>query len=352
MASSSSSMFETLARVERGGLTESCHLGAVAVVGSSLQLVARVGDPEVATFLRSAAKPFQAVPLLLAGGERMFGLEDADLALICGSHNGTRTQCERATSILAKAGLTPQSLHCGVQAPLDVEEALRLSQAGLAPTALHNNCSGNHAGQLLTAKALDLAVDDYEALAHPLQQRVLEEVSRFTQVAISDIGMGIDGCSLPAYHLPLSAIARAYGMLADPHGAGLDSERAEALSRLGEAMARAPEMVAGPGEFTTNLIRETQGRVLGKEGAEGFYGIAVRGPARLGVVLKLADGGSRAREAVVLELLRQLGVLSGAEMEALASFRSPLVTNRRGLEVGRIVADLEVRHVQAVQEDG
>ncbi len=307
--------------------------------------MARLGDPRAATYLRSAAKPIQALPLLLAGGWERYALEAADLALICASHSGGEAHAERAAGLLAKGGFGVEDLLCGVHPPLDRSLAEALRDEGRAPTPLHNNCSGKHAGMLLACRLLDLPAADYIAAHHPLQRQIADLVSRFTGLAPEALAIGVDGCSAPTFHLPLTATARAYAALADPRAAGLPDDLAAAVARVVTAMTTAPEMVAGPGRFTTRLMAATGGRVLGKEGAEGFYGLAIRGPVALGVALKIADGGERCRDGVVLTLLRQLGSLSAEELRELASFHRPELRNHRGILVGEVVPEVELEEV-------
>lgn len=300
------------------------------------------GDPEAATFLRSATKPFQCLPLVLAGGAERFGLEPADLALICASHGGTPAHAARAADLLARGGFSEKDLLCGAHWPLDEDAARRLREAGETPTALHNNCSGKHAGMLLACRMLDLPAADYIAADHPWQRRILGHVTDFFGQSID---FAVDGCSVPTYRVPLAAAARAYACLADPEAAGLEAGTAAAVSRIVRAMTGVPEMVAGPGRFTTRLMEVTGGRVLGKEGAEGFYGLAVRGPVALGIALKIADGGERCRDGVVLDVLRQLGSLSGAEFEELAALHHKPLYNHRGIEVGEVRPEVDLEEV-------
>ncbi|HYG65522.1 MAG TPA: asparaginase [Thermoanaerobaculia bacterium] len=330
----------------RNGLPESWHSGAVAAVTPEGRLVASLGDPEVATFLRSAAKPFQCLPLLLAGGEARFGLDAADIALTCASHGGTPAHVRRAGDLLARGGFGIGDLLCGAHPPMDAESARRLVLAGAEPTPLHNNCSGKHAGMLLACRLLGLPTKGYIAPDHPLQRRALDHTARFCGVAPESIGLATDGCSVPTYHLSLAAAARGYAALAHPEAAGLDGEVAAAVRRVVAAMTGAPEVVAGPGRFTTRLMEATGGRVLGKEGAEGFYGVAVRGPVALGIAVKIADGGERCRDGVVLDVLRQLGSLSGAEFETLAPFYRPRLVNWAGLPAGEVRPDLELEEAE------
>lgn len=334
-------MFAPLARLTRGGLAECWHLGAVAVATPGGRPLAALGEPALEVVLRSAAKPFQALPLLLAGGEARFALDDADLALVCASHSGGEEHVARARSLLGRGGFGEEALQCGAHPPLGAPEAARLAARGEAPTPLHNNCSGKHAGMLLACRLLDLPAESYLAPEHPLQVRIGELLARVAGVA-GPLAHAVDGCSAPTWQLSLAAGARAYAALADPAAAELPEEIRGALARVARAMGAAPRMVAGEGRFTSALIAATGGRAVGKEGAEGVYGVAVRGPVACGVLLKIADGGERARDTVVLELLRQLGALSAAEMEALAAFYRPPQRNHRGLVVGEIEPDFEL----------
>ncbi len=167
-------------------------------------------------------------------------------------------------------------------------------------------------------------------------------MANFCGLPAEEIGLAVDGCGVPTYRMPLAAAARGYAALAHPEAAGLDGETAAAVGAIVRAMTGAPEMVAGPGRFTTRLMEVTGGRVLAKEGAEGFYGLAVRGPVALGIAVKIADGGERCRDGVVLDVLRQLGSLAGAEFEELRAFHSPPLRNVRGLEVGEIRPEVEL----------
>ena len=309
------------------------------------RLIASAGDPEAATYLRSAVKPFQCLPLLLSGGEAAFNLTPADLALICASHSGDPEHTQGAEDLLARGGFGIGDLLCGAHLPLGKESARRMLREGAEPTPLHNNCSGKHAGMLLACKLLGLPAGDYADPDHPLQQRILAHILEICRVSRVQVGLGVDGCSVPAFHMPLSGAARGYAALADPRASGLPGGLAAALDRVARAMTSEPVRVAGRGRFTTRLMEATGGRVLGKEGAEGFYSLAVRGPVALGIAVKIADGGERCRDGVVLDVLRQLGSLSGSELSELHDFHSPPVLNARGLQVGEVVPEVDLEEV-------
>lgn len=337
--------FRPVARVLRNGLVESEHLGAAAVVTPRGALLAAIGDPNAATFLRSAAKPFQALPLLALRGDQLFDLEPADLALICASHSGTPVHLERASALLARGGFGVEHLLCGAHPPLDAALAETMLRRGEKPSPLHNNCSGKHAGMLLACRLMDAPTETYIASDHPLQVRILRTLAEVAGIASQQIGLAVDGCSVPTFRLSLVAAARAYAALASPREAQVP-QWAPHLETIAAAMTTAPRMVAGAGRFTTRLMEVTGGRVLGKEGHEGFYGLAVRMPMPLGVALKIADGGERCRDGVVLDILRQLGALSAAELAELQPFHRVERRNCRDLVIGEIVPDVELEEVR------
>ncbi len=333
-----------LARVFRGPHVESVHRGNLAVCDDTGRVRERCGEPEAPVYARSAAKPFQALPLLLAGGEKRFRLGDAEIALLCASHGGEPAHVAGARALLARGGFRAADLECGAHAPMHEASARALVRKGETPTALHNNCSGKHAGMLLACRALDLPSAGYTDPAHPLQRRIRTLLARYAGVAESRITVGVDGCALPVFRLPLSGLATAYARLVAPRLPGEDATAAGTRARLVRAMTRRPDMVAGTGRFTTDFMARGKGRWIGKEGAEGVYAVAVpprrRGEKAIGFAFKIEDGSARPRDAVTLAVLDRLGLLPLEDRRALATYAEPVVVNARGAEVGRIEADV------------
>ncbi|MGE5414987.1 MAG: asparaginase [Syntrophomonadaceae bacterium] len=334
-----------LARVFRGPHVESVHRGNLAVGDESGRVRQSCGDADAPVYARSAAKPFQAMPLLLAGGERRFRLGDAELALLCASHGGEPSHVRLARDLLRRGGFRPDDLLCGAHAPMHDASARALVRRGETPTVLHNNCSGKHAGMLLACRALDLPTDSYTDAGHPLQRRIRTLLARYAGVPEERISVAIDGCNLPVFRLPLSGLAIAYARLLAGRLPGEEAPAAAARARLVRAMTRRPELVAGAGRFTTDFLRAGRGRWIAKEGAEGVYAVAVR-PARggkaLGLAFKVEDGSARPRDAVTLSALDRLGLLPVEVRRALASYAEPVLVNARGAEVGRIEADVPI----------
>ena len=191
--------FRQVATIERGGFSESWHHGAAAIVAPDGRLLARVGSEGVETFVRSAAKPFQALPMVLEGGLDRWDLSGADLALICASHQGTPAHTEAVQALLVRADLTVDDLGCGSHWPYDEASCTVLRGQGTKPNCLHNNCSGKHAGMLLTCLMLDYPLEGYLSPQHPLQQRCLAMMSELCGVGTDEVGLGVDGCGLPSF---------------------------------------------------------------------------------------------------------------------------------------------------------
>jgi L-asparaginase II len=197
---------------------------------------------------------------------------------------------------------------------------------------------------LLACLAAGLDPSTYLRPDHPLQRRALVEMAAFAGLEPVAVGVGVDGCGVPAFHLPLAALARAYAALADSTASGLSAERGRAARRVRRAMTAAPGLVAGEGRFTTRLMEVTGGRVLGKEGAQGVYAVSLPEPGR-GVAVKIADGSGICRDAVVLEVLRQLDSLTCRELDDLEDLRTPTLRNWTGGEVGDVVVDFRLTTV-------
>ena len=307
----------------RGGLVESRHLGAIAVADVQGRLVASCGDPRAVAFLRSSAKPFQALPLVESGAAHAYGFTPRELALACASHHGLDMHAQTVLAMQQKAGVSESDLLCGTHPLDDSATVKRLHQAGLEPTPNRHNCSGKHTGMLAQARHRGLPVADYVNPQHGVQQSILAALAEMCGLAPQDVIVGIDGCSAPNFAVPLLNAATAFARLADP--AGLPAARALALRTIFAALTSHPDMVSAPGHFDTELMHVRPGVIASKGGAEGYHGLAIArgalGPdsPALGVALKIADGAGRAAGPVALEVLRQLGALGEVELQALAA---------------------------------
>ncbi|TVY08729.1 asparaginase [Paenibacillus cremeus] len=329
----SSCVSELLIEVTRGKLTECVHRGHIAVVDIQGRLLGSAGNPEFYTFARSTAKLVQAIPLLEAGGAERFTLTPEETALCCASHNGEPEHADTALAILHKLGLDESALHCGCHEPFYKPAADALKRSGQPLTQLHNNCSGKHAGMLALCACMEASIQEYTSPAHPVQQKMLHTVAEMCGVSPDSIQLGTDGCGVPVFAVPLSALALAYARLGCPDQ--LPERRAEACRAIVQAIRKAPYYVAGTERFDTRLVEVTQGRIIGKMGAEGVYALTV--PERgIGLALKIEDGAERALYPTAVEALLQMELLSVEEAAQLAGFHQPIVPNRRDEAVGVI----------------
>ncbi len=322
-----------LIEVTRGPAVESRHRGAFVVVDASGKVIWAAGDVQMPVYPRSAAKPLQALPLIETGAADRFNLTRRELALACASHKGEPAHVTTVEAWLARIGLDPSCLECGVQAPRTAEAAEKLVRDGTPLNAAYHNCSGKHTGFLSTCVACGDPVEGYIEPDHPAQKRVTQTLAEMTGCDLSHAPLGRDGCSIPVYCVPLRSLALGMARLADP--AKLPQGRAQAASRLLDAMAAEPFYVNGTGGFTTEVMLAAPQTVRVKGGAEGVYAAALP-IVGLGVALKIDDGAMRAAECAMAHFLRALGCFSAAQEARLDSFLSPLIMTNAGHAAGAI----------------
>jgi len=317
-----------LVEVTRGPAVESRHRGQIVVLDARGNLVKQVGDPEALVCMRSLAKPFQALALLTTGAAEAFGFGEEELALFSGSLSGQDFQADLVSRALARLGLTPDVLQCGIHPPLHRPSAQALSQAGLKPTPLQNTCAGKHTAMLALCVHHKWPLETYLAVDHPVQHLILGTVGRMLGLPREEIKVAIDGCGTPVFFMPLKNIALGYARLAA-------SQKGSPGGKLRDAILAYPRHVAGDGRLDTDVMTALPGMVFAKSGAEGGYALALK-EGGLGVALKIEDGGARALGPTVVAVLEQLGVLTPAARESLAAYAQPRILNHRKDEVGQI----------------
>lgn len=289
--------------VTRGGRVESRHRGMLAVVDGDGRSVLRLGDVDRGVFPRSAVKVLQALPFIESGAADAFGMSDAELSLACASHSGEEGHASLAAGMLERAGLTADALECGCHWPFELPVALDLARAGGAPTQLHNNCSGKHAGFLCTCVHLGEDPSGYVRAGHPAQRRVRAVFEALTGLSLDASDCGIDGCAIPTYAAPLHSYARAFARLAT--GTGVPAERAAAGQRLMRACMAEPWAMSGTKRACLSLMEAAPGRVFVKTGAEGVFCGAVP-ELGLGIALKVEDGATRASQSAIAACLARI----------------------------------------------
>ncbi|MBL9079684.1 MAG: asparaginase [Planctomycetes bacterium] len=326
--------------VTRSGQVESWHRGAVAVCHDGEPVLA-VGDVDGFVFARSAVKPLQALPFLERGLAERLALPDAELAVMCASHDGAPVHTAAVRSFLARGGLREDQLGCGPHAPFDADARRDLLRSGAKPEKVHNNCSGKHTGFLHLARACGDDLTRYLEPDSRAQQEVHAAVAAMAGCP-APLPLGLDGCGAPTFRLPLVALARAFSRLANP--TGLPPVRAAACRRILQAVGTAPTLLAGEERLCTALVRTWPGGCFAKNGAEGVYAVALapdparrRWPGGLGLSIKIDDGAERGYQPVVVDLLRRLGVFAGdAVPAALQAFHRVPIHNTQRREVGEV----------------
>jgi L-asparaginase II len=379
----STNSYQPMVEITRNGRLESLHRGAAAAVDARGKLVASLGNPKQPVYLRSAAKPFQALALLCSGAADAFGVTEEELALICASHSGEPRHIALLESLLRRTGLSAEQLHCGVHPPYDSQARRKLVEAGLAPSVLHNNCSGKHAGMLATSRHLGLTLDDYTDPGHGVQTAIRGILAFLAGLEPDEIEVGTDGCAVPAFYVPLRSFSLAMARLAAA-GEGIDDVREEdealedalydeeyevdgtqeggtgpdhppsgeideslpvslpeGLARTWRAMTAHPVILGGSrGRLDTDLMRVAAAHgvpLVAKSGAEGVYAMAVvREGEAYGITLKIEDGAERARNSAAIEILRQLDLLPEEAIDQLSGYHQPVILTRRDEAVGEV----------------
>ena len=342
--------FLPLLELTRGPIIESTHFGAIAVVDSSGKNLASYGDPNAVAFLRSSAKPFQALPFVERGGVEHFVFTPRELALSVASHETAQIHLETVRGMLEKIDIQESDLQCGPHLPGDPHMLRQVIQNGITPSSNFNNCSGKHTAMLAHAKMRGLPLENYLDINHPIQQDILSTFAEMCGIDREKVELGTDGCSAPNFAVPLCNSALGFARLCDPRD--LSDGRASACRKITSAMISYPEMISGFGEFDCELMKVGNGKIVTKRGAEGFQAIGILPGALgahshgIGIAFKVSDGDpgrlgdnletkNRVRPAVTLEILHQLGALDEEQLKSLSTFGpKKTLKNYAGLVTG------------------
>jgi L-asparaginase len=282
-------------RLLREGIIESRHIVQAVVSDDRGRVLSVAGNAETAAFVRSALKPFQALAVTSTGTLERYDLSDRDLAIITSSHKGSMEQVRQVFNILWRADLDPSALQC------PVPEGKR--------STLEYNCSGKHAGMLAVCQQCHWPLNNYLDRKHPVQQLILSKVAELLRMPAAEFIGVHDDCGVPTYLMQLGHMASLYAVLASSNN--LDMER------IVRAMNHHPTMVAGEGEFDTELMRLTPGELVSKSGAEGVQCIGRLGEG-MGLAIKVMDGAKRAKYAVAIHVLQQMGWISPSVAQSLS----------------------------------
>jgi len=331
---------ENVVNIYRGEAIESVHSGHFVAVNAEGRVLYKLGEPQTITYLRSCAKPFQAIAVVESGAAHRFKFTSEEIAIIAGSHSGEPEHVEVVSRILEKIGLGPQHLKCGIHVPHYFQARGIIPTADQQFTVLQHNCSGKHAGMLALCVFKDQPIDDYLNPRHPVQQLITETIAYICDYPIEKITIGVDGCSAPVHALPLYNMAYGFARFVSPHS--IPRTKSKVYSTVYQAMLDHPRMVAGEKRYDTELMQKCREKLIVKGGAEALncIGFIERG---WGLAAKISDGATRAIYPFSVEILRQLGVITTGELEKLAEFHQKALYNWSNKEVGHIKAEFEIK---------
>jgi len=338
----------------RGDVIENSHMVHAAIVDSNNKLLYSVGDPSRLTLARSAAKPFQALAILETGAAEKFGFDDADVALISGSHNCEEKHISRVKAMLQKVGVTEQDMNCGGHPSLSKVINTGWIKSDFVPTAVYSNCSAKHVGMLAAAKALSAGIENYHLPTHPVQLKIKQVHERLAGLKPDELRWVIDGCNAPSPALPLQSMALMFAKLAHASelSEDLDDSSIRNQRRLYHAIATYPDMVAGDSRFCTDFMHSSPGFWVGKLGAEGCYGVGIRDCQQtrdlganggLGVAVKIEDGNIDILYAALIEILTRLNLGTDEIREQLKKSYCTMAKNTMGIETGHLSFQIDLK---------
>ena len=284
----------------RGSNIESIHKVHAVISDKKGRVLMCSGNPEYKSFIRSALKPFQAIPFVSSGAASKINNASKSIAISCGSHSGSKIHIREAFKILWEYDIDVKNLKCPT----------------LKQSSLEHNCSGKHSAFLATCKKLNWPLESYLKGDHPLQKEIFRIVSELLDAPISDIKAERDDCGAPTLYMKLNEMAKLYALLSS-------SENAE-LEQISRAITTNPTMISDNNRFDTEVIKASHGQVISKGGAEGIQCLCKVNEG-IGLALKVEDGSKRAKHAVGLHLLKQLEWISDLRIQDIEDkiFRFP-----------------------------
>ena len=327
-------MSEIVLHYTRAGHVENIHRGDVAAVNCAGDVVSAVGNAHLPMFWRSAAKPFQALPFVKNGGIEKYNITEEELAVLVSSHSGEENHVALVRGILAKLGLDESVLDCGVLRPVNSKAYKKLLISGEPILAVHNQCSGKHSQIIALAMMLGVPYEGYTKPEHEAQKLIFKHVAMASKMPEDKLEIGIDGCGVPVFYLPLFNMALAYARLSTPNKGGWGDYEVSA-TRIRDAMSKYPQIVSGTGRIDLAVSEVTNGRIIAKIGSDAVYCLAVK-DGDLGIAFKIEDGSYNAVTPMVIAVLKHLELLTKDEAAELDKKFPPVLKNHRGDVIGTI----------------
>ncbi|HEX2619810.1 MAG TPA: asparaginase [Phototrophicaceae bacterium] len=325
-----------LIHIIRNHQLDCAHRGRVVVVDHSGSILFAAGDSQAPGYLRSIGKPFQAAAMIASGAATRYDFAPEERVIAAGSHNGTPYHIALVAGMLDKIGLAPDALQCGISAPLNKTTYEELLLSGQHPGVLHHNCSGKHTGMLASCQTHGWDIDHYTHADHPVQQLILEQVAAAADLALDQIELSPDGCSVPTFGIPLYNVAVMFRRL----GTSIQ-ENNSPLGQIARLMQQYPRIYSGQQRLDADLTAISKGKLIVKDGAEGIVGVAVPEHG-VGIALKVSDGSQRAIVPTLLKVLAHFGYLTADEIAQLEVLYPPVILNHKGERAADIQTVLTV----------
>lgn len=324
--------YEPLIVERRAGLVENIHHGLISGVNDQRESIHQIGDQEQFIYYRSASKPLQAIPVFMAGIVEKYNLTDAEAALFTASQRGERYHLDALESLLKKLPVNEEDLHCAASLPLNQvprDEAIRNQ---MEKRRLYHNCGGKHLGFLALCHELGVPTEGYWKIDHPIQQRILNVLAKLAELPAEEVKVGVDGCGVPVFAIPLRNMAITYLKLACPDLIE-DEEMRQAVIKMTDVMNAEPEIVASHNFICTELLRDPN--IVAKGGAQGVYCFGLK-KERVAFALKVLSGSEAVWPNIVASILEQINYENKQTIQALQDLHPAVVKNDAGLEVGKI----------------
>ena len=329
-------MSEIVLNYTRAGHVENIHRGDIAAVNCAGEIIFSVGNAKLPMFWRSAAKPFQALPFVKNGGLEKYNITDEELALLVSSHSGEENHVALVRGILKKLGLDESVLDCGVVRPMNGKAYKNLIAKGEKVLPVHNPCSGKHSQIIALAMMLGIPFEGYTKPEHEAQKIIFKHVAMAAKVPENELEIGIDGCGVPVFYLPLYNMALAYARLSTP-AKGDWGEYENSALKIRDAMSKYPQVISGSGRIDLAVSEVTGGRIIAKIGADAVYCLCVK-DGDLGIAFKIEDGSYAAITPMVIAVLKKMDLLSKDEAATLEEKFPPVLKNHRGEIIGTVEA--------------
>ena len=329
-------MSEIVLQYTRAGHVENIHRGDMAAVNCKGEVVASIGNAKLPMFWRSAAKPFQALPFVKNGGLERYKITEEELALLVSSHSGEENHVKLVRGILSKLGLDESVLDCGIVRPMSGKAFKKLIAAGEKVLPVHNPCSGKHSQIIALSMMLGIAYEGYTKPDHDAQKVIFKHVAMAARIPEEKLEIGIDGCGVPVFYLPIYNMSLAYARLSTPNK-GDWGEYELAATKIRDAMSKYPQILSGSGRIDLAVSEVTNGRIIAKIGSDAVYCLAVK-DGDLGITFKIEDGDYSAVTPMTIAVLKHLDLLTKDEAAELDKIFPPVLKNHRGEVIGTIEA--------------